>query len=297
MLGKIPVHLNIDSPDLPRDEVVSRFRNSRLFTPKQLCKNYFSVLVSCILDGGDPNSVIDENVPEIEGQLLVEITVVAELPADSAEGVLFVYTAGMSAELFEDECERTRATLVREAEKRCEKERKQLGFIGSLVSSLSGSLEAAHLSFIKSDYKGALAAYSGVSKRYPELARRMCEICRLILGQEPVVDPLALDVFILNHMYTSLYKMIGILPFDAKLAVQYYLIDKEIPAKRKMILLNQCRENFRIAGNSERAEDCAAKLTGMVDEIIAADTSSDSSRGVLFWREFLTILQDECNCT
>jgi len=279
MLGKIPIRLNIQSTEINVDEVTRRFRSSKLFCPKRLCDNYFSLIVAAILDGSDPIGIIQDCIPDIDGQIHIELVV-----ADNRTGgaAVFVYTRDMTDQAFEMECDRVRSEIILDMSRR---ERTPLSIIRSLMQSSSITAENANLQFVTGDYRGALAGYAAIAKQFPELSRRMCEVCHILLDERTVGEPLAFDVLMVAQRYDELYELSGSLPFDARVAVRYYLKDKDIGVKRQMIVLNLCYDDFGVTGNREKADGCKSELVRMVEATVSTETWN-----MPFWEEYLSVL-------
>ncbi|ELA42709.1 uncharacterized protein VICG_00024 [Vittaforma corneae ATCC 50505] len=293
MLDRIPVDLSIQSKELQMNDVFNRFKTSKVFVPKTLCKSYFSLIVASILEDKDPVSIINENIPEIDGQLYISLTITNNRSFCSDGALIFIYTENMDDEEFDQECNRVQSLIIQKLSKERVfkdnlKQKTAYSIVYSILSTISSSKDAANVYFIQRDYKNALLEYGGISKQYPELSRRMSEICRVILGYKPLLEPLAFDILLLNQMYDSLCEISSILPFDAKLAIQYYLTDKSINSKLKMIFLYQCCVNFKLCNDDEMSKRCYSKLVSTVESIVDIESYNQK-----FWLEFLTILSED----
>lgn len=288
MLDRIPVSLSVQLKEPQEDGIVNRFKNSKVFVPKTLHKNYFSLIVASILEDRDPINIIDMHIPEIDGQLFISITVTNGQISRHDHEFVFTYTENMNDEEFDQECDRIRTLLVQKLSKDISKQKTPYSIANAILSAVSSSKDAADLYFIQKDYRNALSEYGGISRQYPELSKRMCEVCRILLGYKPLLEPLAFDILMLSQMHNSLCEISGILPFDAKLAVQYYLTGRDINIKLKVILLYQCSVSFNLCSNGDKAKACYLKLVNAIDGIAAME-----SHNLSFWLEVLAVLRDD----
>lgn len=283
--GRIPVNLKIHLEESEQNHVLELFRNSRIFSSKTLCKTYFSFLTTSILENKDPVKFINDNIPEIEGLLFIDLAVIRPGETSPASEIPFIYIKNMNDEQFNIECVKARSLIVQQLEKEIQDQKASFFTMSGMLPMLRCRKETAHLYFIRKDYKNALQSYESISSQYPELSGRMCELCRVILNYKPCLDPLAFDILIANDMYESLYKISDILPFDAQLALQYYLTTKNIDFRLKMIVLYQCNRNLRQAREFQKAESCYLQLTEMVEKRMVEDQCNRD-----FWREFFLIM-------
>lgn len=282
MSYKIPIKTKILGSSIDEEILLCKFMNGQLFIPKTVNKNYFSLLVASILKKNDPLKIINNYIPEIDGELYVDMIIDSKR---SEEGV-FVHYNEINDDDFEQESNRFLENLKEKLSKRI-KPKSQYNFISNFLSTLEPSLENSHLLFLRKDYKNALVEYSKLSKKYPELSRRMCGICKLEIGVKPDLDPILFDILILYELYDELFEISEKLPFDAKVAIQYYLIEKKISDSKRMVLLYSCFQNFKKMSEYEKAKECFFNLLNMVDCYIERDNLNSN-----FWIECKKALKE-----
>lgn len=257
--------------DVEKTRFSTQLDEHSIFKVKSICKNYFPMLVEAILNNEDPLEIINKYVPDIDGQLYISITVDKK---NTKNPNTFIYENGMSDEDFDFECDKILSLLKEILNCGSKKESTSYKILNKVIAMLEPSKERAHLYFIEKDYKNALLEYGRLYKSYPELSKRMSEICKAALGNKLSAEPLALDLLIFYRVYDELAELSWKLPFDFQLAVQYYLSKSDIDQKQRIIFCFICYENFRMINETEKAELCYANLTGLLENALGNDLSN-----------------------
>lgn len=288
MLHLIPVSLKIQSESIDLNSFLEKFTKNNIFSQKSICKNYFSIIIQSILLNENPIAIIKQNIPDIEGIMHFELIITTDQNHNIIENHninVFLYRNDMNDQEFNDECLKVKQSITTKLTNKCSDQNKSLGFIRNLLSPFVSSKDKADLYFIKNDYKNALFEYSKIQTQYPELSKRMCEVCRILLNNKLSLEPLAFDIYIEMNMFDRLFDLSNKMPFDAKLGIQYYLIGKNINDDKKMILLHLCYKNFKFC-KDERSEDCYVKLKEIVEEHLKKEKYNEK-----FWNEFLNVFK------
>lgn len=289
MLDRIPINLSIRSTKFTHEDIIARFCQHSPFYPKELCRNYFSFIVTAILDDLDPMSIIQKYIPEIEEQIYVNITVIDASEQYSGKELVFIYTEVMTDDAFHQECTRIKSKIIKGMTLM---KKTTFGALQNLFGFPQTTPEHANLQFVLGNYAAAKVEYGGIYRQFPELSKRMCEICRVILHERAILEPLAFDVLIQDKRYNELYELSGILPFDAKLAIRYYLLSKEKQKLRKMILLNECIDGFEATGDRSKIFTCRDEMVKVVNDVIIEEPFNE-----LFWREYLSVISYDSETT
>ncbi|KAM0680725.1 hypothetical protein GINT2_000998 [Glugoides intestinalis] len=271
MFNRIPVYVKIVNECVEINDFSTELDAQGTFKVKSISKNYFSMLVEAILNNEDPLEIINKYVPDIKGLLYISITVDKE---SSSTANYFIYEKGMGDDKFDVECKKVLNLLKEMLLCNSKREKTSYGIFNKVIAMLEPSKDQADLYFIEKDYKNALLEYNRLYKSYPELSRRMTEVCKATLGNKLSAEPLALDLLLFYRMYSELIELSWKLPFDAQLAVQYYVASSDIDRKHRIIYFFICYENFRMINEIEKAEMCYGKLIGLLETAVLNDLTN-----------------------
>lgn len=288
--GRIPLKLEFDENFGCREEFAERLARTGIFSLRKLNRNYFSSIVDSILRDEDPLPIIDASEPEIDGSPHMILCVGGATSSEHSQSTAFVYHTGMTEEDFNLRClealdalkARNEGVILNGTGLRALK-----AFFG--ISSLSKK-ELADAYFMNKDYESALYIYARLSSL--GICRRMSEICRALMDIDMLGDPLSLDIMIFYKKFDTLYAISGDLPFDAKLAVQYYLTKQGLPQHMRVLLEYSCCKGFSTIKDSKRlfsTLDSLKSFAGCKNTSSATDVQASSN----FWIDCKQALEFE----
>lgn len=257
MFDRIPVKITFNDENINKMEVLDKFRNETIFYPKEIHLDYFSTIMSVLLEEKDPLLVINNFVPSVNGQMYLEIGVRSENTAKNANCLEIVYNN-------ETDFQESVSYLVCNVKKR--KSSMSDGFFDKILSLRNWSKDIADLNFIERNYKDALVEYGKLFNRYPELSRRMCEICRMILGSKSVLDPIAVDILIFYERYDELFNLAKDLVPEIRIPIFMYLSKSDLTFKKRLITSFCCYENFKSVNEIDKSKKCLHWVENMLVE-------------------------------
>lgn len=275
---RIPLRLEFDDSFRHREEFVERVVKTGMFSLKKVNRSYFSSIVESILKDEDPMPIIRETEPEIDGVPHMSL-LVREASFFHSQSIVFVYSSAMSEEVFSHRCMEALCAF-RARNRRVILKNTGLYAIRTLFGTSDASRkELADAYFMDGNYESALYMYTRTSSM--GVCRRMSEICRALVGADMLGDPLAFDVAIFHRRFDVLYAAVEALPFDAKMAAQYYLVKQEMSQHMRVLLEYGCCKGFTIIGDRQRLSSvlCSLKRFVSCEGALASSTRAGSS----FW--------------
>lgn len=288
--GKIPLKLEFDKGFECEEEFAERLAKSGVFSLKRPNRTYFSSIADSILRDEDPLPIIDGSEPEMDGSPHMSLFVKDTVSSSHSREVVFAYDSVMADEDFRQRCLETLDALKARAEQVILNNTGLRALKALFTATGASKKELADAYFMSGNYENALYIYARLEDQ--GACRRMSEICRALLGIEMLGDPLSLDVMMFYKRFGILYAVSGSLPFDAKLAVQYYLTKQGLPQYMRVLLEYSCCKGFSVAKDRQKLLSTLDSLRGFIScksKSVAANAWESRS----FWKDCKRALEFE----
>lgn len=266
MFDRIPVKIIFRDENIDKNTVLEKFKNETIFYPKELCNDYFSTLIETLLEEKDPLLIINNFLPDINGQMYLEIVVKSENTPTNPNCFEMVYSQDID---FQESISSLISNIRRS------KYSVSNGIFNKILPLKNPSKDIADLYFIDKNYKDALTEYHGLYSQYPELSRRMCEICRMILGSKPTLDLLTIDILIFYKKYDDLFDLSKDVLIDLMIPIHLLLSKSDLSIKKRLITAYFCYKNLKKINELDKSNICLQRFESIFEECILEDTKNN----------------------
>lgn len=288
-LNKTPLKIEFNDSFGQKEEFVSRISKIHRFLIRTPVKNYFSRIVEAIFNDEDPMQVMEKHIPEDETIPHMEIYVKSPLTTAQSQKIIFDYDPDWNDDEFYDSCKSAENSYFTKMKRAISGNYGISVIKGLFGTSVNANNILGDAFFVNKEYEKALVVFTNFSRQ--EKNTRMIELCKALLGHTLTNHFLSTDILLLYLSEDKLYEVAESLPFEQAIAIKYYLLGRNLPVHRRLLLSYACCQGFIEMKYRKNFENCKKILLNETNCKIANKSGAEYE----FWRDLKGLLDGELN--
>lgn len=258
MLDKIPrppIRITFEENYPFKDEFIERLNSTGMFALICPENEYFNKLCTLLLEDTDPSLLIIESCPDLPGLL----SAAAHVVSTPSEGS-WDFSPATPDDLFEENAQailqkiKNNHFLVQEQTSGIKFFRK------FMKADPLKKIELGDAFFYYENYTAAISQYRYATSVFPAYTARMIAWC-LLLSSSPIPAVLAsLDILIFTKNVPGVYYASKNADEPLRLASEYWLSSKDLPRRKRMLILYNCCAGFKKKNDARRVNHFSNEL-------------------------------------